>query len=385
MSKAVVPISGGLDSSVILSIASAYYDKVYTISYDYGQKHKKELLYAEMQIDCYDNIEHHNRVDLSFFKNIATSSSITNNNIPVAHAKDVLGDAQTVNYVPFRNMMMLSIACSYAEAVGAETVYHGAALVDSQAGYWDGSKEFLKCINDVTALNRKNRIEIKAPLIEFSKADIIKFLQGPMYGGVEDRDIEDMWPWLLEALQEASRYSRELRGHAKQIFLKTLEKIKKERIRGDKDQAAAVDDIEGAHLLNGHDKRTIIRALQYEGYSLDLQGTGDIGTSKPVTEKVKVDRRTKGFKEAMMRKEKAKLKREKAKIKKEKKAEKEVLDARYEYDGSVNTVLAAANAVLFGKKLPEDAAANSVADGGVDMAPNAGKKKKKETIVRRGY
>jgi hypothetical protein len=221
--------------------------------------------------------------------------------------------------------------------------------------------------------------------ISGKKSDIIKFLQGPMYGGVEDRDIEDMWPWLLEALQEASRYSRELRGHAKQIFLKTLEKIKKERIRGDKDQAAAVDDIEGAHLLNGHDKRTIIRALQYEGYSLDLQGTGDIGTSKPVTEKVKVDRRTKGFKEAMMRKEKAKLKREKAKIKKEKKAEKEVLDARYEYDGSVNTVLAAANAVLFGKKLPEDAAANSVADGGVDMAPNAGKKKKKETIVRRGY
>ena len=174
MNKAVVPVSGGLDSAVILSIATGTYDKVYTISYDYGQKHKKELLYAEMQIDCYDNIEHHNRVDLSFFKNIVTSSSITNNNIPVAHAKDVLGDAQTVNYVPFRNMMMLSIACSYAEAVGAETVYHGAALVDSQAGYWDGSKEFLKCINDVTALNRKNRIEIKAPLIEFSKADIIK-------------------------------------------------------------------------------------------------------------------------------------------------------------------------------------------------------------------
>ena len=75
-----------------------------------------------------------------------------------------------------------------------------------------------------------------------------------------------------------------------------------------------------------------------------------------------------------------------AKIKKEKKAEKEVLDARYEYDGSVNTVLAAANAVLFGKKLPEDAAANSVADGGVDMAPNAGKKKKKETLLsRRSY
>ena len=174
MSKAVVPISGGLDSAVILSISSAYYDKVYTISYDYGQKHKKELLYAEMQIDCYDNIEHHNRVDLSFFKNIVTSSSITNNNIPVAHAKDVLGDAQTVNYVPFRNMMMLSIACSYAEAVGAETVYHGAALVDSQAGYWDGSKELVDTVNQVTDLNREKRITIEAPLLNMSKAAIVK-------------------------------------------------------------------------------------------------------------------------------------------------------------------------------------------------------------------
>lgn len=173
MSKAVVPISGGLDSSVILSIVAQASSEIYTISYDYGQKHKKELLYAEMQIDCYDNIEHHNRVDLSFFKNIVTSSSITNNNIPVAHAKDVLGDAQTVNYVPFRNMMMLSIACSYAEAVGAEIVYHGSALVDSQAGYWDGSAEFLEQINHLTALNRKNRIKIEAPLINLSKKEII--------------------------------------------------------------------------------------------------------------------------------------------------------------------------------------------------------------------
>ena len=173
MSKVVVPISGGLDSSVILSIVASASSEIYTISYDYGQKHKKELLYAETQIDCYDNIEHHNRVDLSFFKNIVTSSSITNNNIPVAHAKDVLGDAQTVNYVPFRNMMMLSIACSYAEAVGAEIVYHGSALVDSQAGYWDGSAEFLEQINHLTALNRKNRIKIEAPLINLSKKEII--------------------------------------------------------------------------------------------------------------------------------------------------------------------------------------------------------------------
>mgnify|MGYP003662275695 FL=1 len=173
MSKAVVPISGGLDSSVILSIAADQHDEIYAITFDYGQKHRKEIQFAGFQLINYDSIEQHKILDIQFFKTIANTSSLTNNKIKVAHTKDVLGDAQTVNYVPFRNMMMLSIACSYAESVGAETVYHGSALVDSQAGYWDGSAEFLKQINDLTALNRKNRIKIEAPLINLSKKEII--------------------------------------------------------------------------------------------------------------------------------------------------------------------------------------------------------------------
>ena len=185
MSKAVVPISGGLDSSVILSIVCKEHDDVYAITYDYGQKHNKELLYAGCQVDQYKNIEDHKIVDIKFFKDIAPTSSLTNNNIKVAHARDVLGDAQTVNYVPFRNMMMLSIACSYAESVGANSVYHGSALVDSQAGYWDGSSEFLEQINNLTALNRKNRIKIEAPLIQLSKKEIINL---GLDNGVEFKD-----------------------------------------------------------------------------------------------------------------------------------------------------------------------------------------------------
>ena len=173
MSKAVVPISGGLDSSVILSIVARAASEIYAITFDYGQKHRKEIQFAGFQLINYDTIEQHKILDIQFFKKIANTSSLTNNKIKVAHTKDVLGDAQTVNYVPFRNMMMLSIACSYAESVGAETVYHGSALVDSQAGYWDGSAEFLKQINQLTALNRKNRIKIEAPLINLSKKEII--------------------------------------------------------------------------------------------------------------------------------------------------------------------------------------------------------------------
>jgi 7-cyano-7-deazaguanine synthase len=72
-------------------------------------------------------------------------------------------------------MMMISIACAWAETVGASKVFHGAALVDSQAGYWDGSQEFLNTINKVTALNRRTRISVEAPLIEMSKAQIIRY------------------------------------------------------------------------------------------------------------------------------------------------------------------------------------------------------------------
>ena len=168
MSKAVIPVSGGIDSSVILAYAKTKHTQVFPITFDYNQRHSKELMFAEMQTG-----ESFNKISLSFFRDIVTTSSLTNNNIDVAKTKDVLGDAQTVNYVPFRNQMLLSIACAYAESVGANTVYHGAALIDSQAGYWDGSIEFLNSINSLIALNRKHKINIEAPLIDKTKAEII--------------------------------------------------------------------------------------------------------------------------------------------------------------------------------------------------------------------
>jgi 7-cyano-7-deazaguanine synthase len=170
--KAVVPVSGGLDSTVILYIAKAMGYEPHAVSFNYGQRHfEKEMECAIAQ--CYFASETHKRIDLTFFKDICQTSSLTNTDIPVAKTKDVLGDPQTVNYVPNRNMMMLSICTAYAESIGADTVFHGSALVDSQAGYWDGSQEFLEAINNVNKLNRRNRVAIEAPLIEMSKRDII--------------------------------------------------------------------------------------------------------------------------------------------------------------------------------------------------------------------
>jgi 7-cyano-7-deazaguanine synthase len=179
MSKVVVPISGGMDSTVLLHLAASNFKEVYAISFDYGQRHKKELECAEWQIDyiresddernvCFNTV-----VKLPFFK-LIKNSSLLNNDIDVAKAKDVMGDPQNLNYVPFRNLMLLSIACSFAEQFGADTVYHGAAQADSVAGFYDGSPEFLTAINNVTALNRRNKITIEAPLIDKSKKEIIE-------------------------------------------------------------------------------------------------------------------------------------------------------------------------------------------------------------------
>jgi 7-cyano-7-deazaguanine synthase len=173
MKKCVIPISGGLDSTVILHHAVDLKYEIYTVSFDYGQRHlDAEMECAISQVGT--NAKSHKILDLSFFKQIVTTSALTNHNIDVAKTKDVLGDPQTVNYVPNRNMMMLSICTAYAESVGADTVFHGAALVDSQAGYWDGSVEFLEKINDINSLNRRDRVVIKAPLISKSKQEIIE-------------------------------------------------------------------------------------------------------------------------------------------------------------------------------------------------------------------
>ena len=175
MKKCVIPISGGLDSTVILHNAKKNldFDEIYCVSFDYGQRHIRELECANYQCDDI-GVKEHKVLDISFIKDIVTTSSLTNMDIDVAKTKDVLGDPQTVNYVPFRNMMMLSICCAYAESVGASTVFHGAALVDSQAGYWDGSAEFLESINNVVSLNRRDRVAIEAPLIKLSKQEIIE-------------------------------------------------------------------------------------------------------------------------------------------------------------------------------------------------------------------
>ena len=183
MKKLVLTLSGGMDSSVLLYMAQDRgYNEIHTITFDYGQRHKRELSCVDKQIHNFNklfagwfNLKVTNKVlDVKYIKDIAPTSSLTNEDIDNPNISEMAGDAQPVSYVPFRNLMFLSICSSYAESVGADTVWYGAAQVDSLAGYWDGSEEFVHVVNDVNDLNRENRIAIEAPLLDMSKAEIIE-------------------------------------------------------------------------------------------------------------------------------------------------------------------------------------------------------------------
>ena len=178
MNQVVVPISGGMDSTVLLHWACTMYTSVHAISFDYAQRHHRELTCAIAQVEMcrskYNIPITHRTIDVGFIRSIAPTSSLTNDDIATPDVRVIRGEAQPKSYVPNRNMMFLSIATAYAEAQGAASVWHGAAQADSLAGYFDGDETFVTAMNAVNALNREHRVMIEAPLLNMSKADIVR-------------------------------------------------------------------------------------------------------------------------------------------------------------------------------------------------------------------
>lgn len=184
--KLVLAFSGGADSTVLLYMAADQgYTEIHTVSFDYGQRHHRELKCVNIQLENikkkYPNVIVTNKVlDVKYLKDISPTSSLTNNEIDNPDISKIAGDAQPVSYVPFRNQMFITICCAYAESIKADDVWYGAAQVDSLAGYWDGSDLFVSSINELVSLNRQHRIRVGAPLLSLSKADIV--IQGVKLG-----------------------------------------------------------------------------------------------------------------------------------------------------------------------------------------------------------
>lgn len=166
----VAVLSGGLDSSVMLMLLVEKYgnDRVFAVSYDYGQKQWMELKCARNLTESL-GVEH-KIFDLDILGKIARpmSANIQGTDVEMPKIKDVLGDPQPVTYVPFRNLILLSLTLAYAEATKASHVFTGLQVHD-EYGYWDTTQKFVDSINAVAQQNRTHKVEIIAPFSHLSK------------------------------------------------------------------------------------------------------------------------------------------------------------------------------------------------------------------------
>lgn len=172
----VVLYSGGMDSTVVLYHALQKHHNVFALIVDYGQKHSIE---TEIALKCINNLKSVFEDRLTYkivpLFVMGTKSSLLNSKIEVPKMKDIIGDPQASTYVPNRNMLFLSLAASFAESIEASTIYYGAAKADDTSGYWDCTSEFRTLMNQILKLNRRNLIQIEAPLIDKTKQEIIQY------------------------------------------------------------------------------------------------------------------------------------------------------------------------------------------------------------------
>ncbi|HBP0508837.1 7-cyano-7-deazaguanine synthase QueC [Pseudomonas aeruginosa] len=170
--KAVILLSGGLDSATVVAMAKADGYACYTMSFDYGQRHRAELQAAERVARQLGVIEH--KV-IGLDLNGMGGSALTDTSIAVPEAP---GEGIPVTYVPARNTVFLSLALGWAEVLDAHDIFIGVNAVD-YSGYPDCRPEFVEAFERLANLATKAGVEgngfrIQAPLQYLSKAQIIQ-------------------------------------------------------------------------------------------------------------------------------------------------------------------------------------------------------------------
>ena len=173
MSKAIVLLSGGLDSTTVLAIAKAHDFECYALSFDYGQKQRSELESAKT-IANQSKVAEHRIMKISLAD--IGGSALTDDKIDVPKYSE--SNEIPVTYVPARNTIFLSFALAWAEVIDCQKIYIGVNALD-YSGYPDCRPEFIKAFEDMANLATKQsvegeKIEIKTPLISMTKAEIIQ-------------------------------------------------------------------------------------------------------------------------------------------------------------------------------------------------------------------
>lgn len=170
--KAVVLLSGGLDSATVLAMAREKGYACYALSFDYGQRHRSELFAAERVAQSLGAREHRViNLDLTGWG----GSALTDNNIAVP-TKETSGIP--VTYVPARNTIFLSLALAWAETLGAGSIFAGMNAVD-YSGYPDCRPDYVAAFQTMARLATRAQVEgvaltIHTPIIKMSKADIVR-------------------------------------------------------------------------------------------------------------------------------------------------------------------------------------------------------------------
>lgn len=175
--RAVVLLSGGLDSATTCAIARSEGFDVHALSVDYGQRHRFELDAARRVAASLGVVEHRVvRIDLSGFGGSALTAEV---DVPKDRNEAAMNAAIPVTYVPARNTVLLSLALGYAEVLGAADLFVGVNAVD-YSGYPDCRPAFIEAFERLANLATKAGVEgtlrfrVHAPLIEWTKAQIIR-------------------------------------------------------------------------------------------------------------------------------------------------------------------------------------------------------------------
>jgi len=176
MKRAVVLLSGGIDSTTTLAIAIAEAYDAYALSFDYGQRHWIEVEAARRVADSLGAKEHRvAKIDMRIFGGSALTDDI---DVPRHRSETEIAHGIPLTYVPARNTIFLAYALSWAEVISASDIFLGVNAID-YSGYPDCRPEFIEAFETLANLGTKagvegRRFHIHTPLIKFSKADIIR-------------------------------------------------------------------------------------------------------------------------------------------------------------------------------------------------------------------
>jgi 7-cyano-7-deazaguanine synthase len=175
--KAVILLSGGLDSSTVLYLAKSEGFDCYALSFDYQQRHRRELEAARTIATAVGVVAHQ---VVNFDLRLWGGSALTDDRVDLPQDRDLVAMSESipVTYVPARNTIFLSFALAYAEAISASRVYIGVNALD-YSGYPDCRPDYIEAMRSVFRLGTKqgregDPIEIITPLIDLKKTEIIQ-------------------------------------------------------------------------------------------------------------------------------------------------------------------------------------------------------------------